>query len=559
MRVVNLTSMPKRKPDLQTGNLSNQQRLAIVHYKDKHPDVSYKAIAKWAKTIFNLSRTPSESTISRCFSRKEELENLTERDKSIRRKRVVVSEELDRALAIWVQQKEQQRLIVTCQLIQEKGMEFGAKLRIPQPLLKFSKGWVHGFCRRHGFRQFKIHGESGAAETHGEEYEAALTHVKSRIQAYDPKDIYNFDESALFYNLSPDKTIAQRQVEGSKKDKTRITIAFTCNADGTDQFEPLFIGHSAKPRCFNKKSGTDLGFWYLNNKRAWMTGEFFDLFLRRFNQHVGRKVLLLIDNAPSHKFKAENYPNVEIVPLPPNTTSKLQPLDAGIIASFKKHYRRYQLRHAINLVDIGRNPYQVSQLEGMRWSRRAWMEIDESVFVNCWRHTCLLVAEHDAMETDDSELTPVDQAFVEEYRDAVDYLGIRNAMPLDNFLNPAEEEEEPHHAYLSDTEILESVQNNGLEEEEEEDSENGTGDYDSTLLTPYHDLTDQDKIHELAKAAIILESLDADGTVTAAAAAIEEIRKAQRNLRWKIREERLAKGRENRVQLKISHFMRVDS
>ena len=43
MRVVNLTSMPKRKPDLQTGNLSNQQRLAIVHYKDKHPDVSYNA------------------------------------------------------------------------------------------------------------------------------------------------------------------------------------------------------------------------------------------------------------------------------------------------------------------------------------------------------------------------------------------------------------------------------------------------------------------------------------------------------------------------------------
>jgi len=79
------------------------------------------------------------------------------------------------------------------------------------------------------------------------------------------------------------------------------------------------------------------------------------------------------------------------------------------------------------------------------------------------------------------------------------------------------------------------------------------------LLAPYHDLTDQDKIHELAKAAIILESLDADGTVTAATAAIEEIRKAQRNLRWKIREERLAKGRENGVQLKIFHFMRVDS
>lgn len=63
----------------------------------------------------------------------------------------------------------------------------------------------------------------------------------------------------------------------------------------------------------------------------------------------------------------------------------------------------------------------------------------------------------------------------------------------------------------------------------------------------------------LAKAAIILESLEADGTVTTAIAAIEEIMKAQRNLRWKIREERLAKSRENGVQLKIFQFMRADS
>src|SRR5438046_3347259 len=104
IRVVNMT---KTKPDLQTGNLSNQQRLAIIHYKDKHPDISHKAIAKQAKTSFNLSRTPSESTISRCFSRKTELENLAQQDKSIHRKRVIVSEELGHALALWVQQKEQ--------------------------------------------------------------------------------------------------------------------------------------------------------------------------------------------------------------------------------------------------------------------------------------------------------------------------------------------------------------------------------------------------------------------------------------------------------------------
>ena len=71
-----------------------------------------------------------------------------------------------------------------------------------------------------------------------------------------------------------------------------------------------------------------------------MTAELFALIMRRFDITMGnlnKKVLLLIDNAPSHKVHSLN--NVEIMTLPPNTTSVYQPLDAGIIAAFKKQYR----------------------------------------------------------------------------------------------------------------------------------------------------------------------------------------------------------------------------
>ena len=34
--------------------------------------------------------------------------------------------------------------------------------------------------------------------------------------------------------------------------------------------------------------------------------------------------------------------------LPPNTTSTLQPMDAGIIMSFKRHYRRYHMNARTN-------------------------------------------------------------------------------------------------------------------------------------------------------------------------------------------------------------------
>src|SRR5208282_2197717 len=107
-----------------------------------------------------------------------------------------------------------------------------------------------------------------------------------------------------------------------------------CNAMGTDRFESLILRHAQKPRCFNWKLGAELGFFYLNNTKAWMTDDFFRQYLQHLNFHVKRRVLLIIDNAPSHIWKTEEFSNLDIITLPPNTTSKLQPLDAGIIAAF---------------------------------------------------------------------------------------------------------------------------------------------------------------------------------------------------------------------------------
>ncbi len=59
-------------------------------------------------------------------------------------------------------------------------------------------------------------------------------------------------------------------------------------------------------------------------------------------QDSSRKVLLLVDNHGSHTVAmrhAKEFPNIRIEALPPNSTSITQPLDAGIIAVFKRRYR----------------------------------------------------------------------------------------------------------------------------------------------------------------------------------------------------------------------------
>ena len=72
-----------------------------------------------------------------------------------------------------------------------------------------------------------------------------------------------------------------------------------------------------------------------------MTGAIFDLWLSEWNRELykqKRKITLLVDNAPGHI--ADDYDNIELVFLLPNTTSKLQPLDQGIISWVKREYRR---------------------------------------------------------------------------------------------------------------------------------------------------------------------------------------------------------------------------
>lgn len=62
-------------------------------------------------------------------------------------------------------------------------------------------------------------------------------------------------------------------------------------------------------------------------------------YLNKLNQLIrrqNRKILLLADNAPTHLMdETIQLSNINVHFLPPNTTAHLQPLDAGIINSFK--------------------------------------------------------------------------------------------------------------------------------------------------------------------------------------------------------------------------------
>ena len=99
------------------------------------------------------------------------------------------------------------------------------------------------------------------------------------------------------------------------------------------------IWKSKNPCCF--KNVKHLPCQYKSQKKNWINSDIFEELVHKLDQKFradDRKIALIIDNCPAHP-SISNLTNVQIVFLPPNTTSILQRMDQGVIRNLKVHYR----------------------------------------------------------------------------------------------------------------------------------------------------------------------------------------------------------------------------
>ena len=157
---------------------------------------------------------------------------------------------------------------------------------------------------------------------------------------YKLEDILNADEFDLFYQCLPSSTchLSREKCFGGKSSKVRLTGMAVTSAAG-ERLEMFVIGKFKKPRCF--KNIKQLPCRYRTQKKSWMTGVLFEEWVRKLDssfQAQNRKAALLIDNFPAHP-EIKNLTNINLIFLPPNTMSVLQPIDQRVIQSLKAHYR----------------------------------------------------------------------------------------------------------------------------------------------------------------------------------------------------------------------------
>jgi hypothetical protein len=121
---------------------------------------------------------------------------------------------LERALNFWVNQVTAAGLNLTETLLKEKAERFATLFGLGKDALQWSNGWVGKFKVRNGIKAFRLHGEanSGPIENLPEERRK----LRELLSEYRTEDIYNADETGLFYRMAPNQTLAKSQTAGKK-------------------------------------------------------------------------------------------------------------------------------------------------------------------------------------------------------------------------------------------------------------------------------------------------------------------------------------------------------
>jgi hypothetical protein len=117
-------------------------------------------------------------------------------------------------LQIWTSQAVAEGIPLTDMILQQKGLEFARMLGV-ESQLKCANGWVYRFKQRNGLQKVNFSGEANSAplETLPEE----RTRLRSLLAKYNKEDIYNADETGLFFRMEPNQTLSTGTIAGHKK------------------------------------------------------------------------------------------------------------------------------------------------------------------------------------------------------------------------------------------------------------------------------------------------------------------------------------------------------
>ncbi|CAM2105334.1 unnamed protein product [Caretta caretta] len=156
---------------------------------------------------------------------------------------------------MWFVQEQQKGIPISGPLIAMQVEKFDRELNDEFSNFKASSGWLWWFQKRHRISQIAVLGEKHSADADAmQPYPVKLREIL-QAEGYSEEQVYNADETGIYYKMLPDKTLAVRteecKKEGYKQAKHHLTSLFCVNATGKHKVKPLCIGKSRMPQCFH--------------------------------------------------------------------------------------------------------------------------------------------------------------------------------------------------------------------------------------------------------------------------------------------------------------------
>ncbi|GJX18630.1 CENP-B homolog protein 2-like protein [Tanacetum coccineum] len=251
--------------------MTDEIRRALCKHNKDNPSLTQKQLQEWVHSNYGLQ--VSQATISNTVKRSLEYLSLAPERGDVKRHKPAKFPDLEKSLYEWILQY-QEHVNMTGELIIEKAKKFMKDMYpVDTPDFTFSIGWLGKFKARYGIKNFRRFGESGSVEMEG--MEDKLKSIRDKVDQFEMKDIFNMDETGLFFRLQPDHSLATMQLEGKKQDKERLTVAICCNEDGSEKLPLWIIGKYAKPRCFKNVNLNSLNCEYRANKKQKTIESFF--------------------------------------------------------------------------------------------------------------------------------------------------------------------------------------------------------------------------------------------------------------------------------------------
>ncbi|EGV62006.1 DDE-domain-containing protein [Yamadazyma tenuis ATCC 10573] len=385
-----------------------KQKIDICLQAEAHPNMTQAELARWAKETFNSPTQPSQTTISRILSSKNDLVASKQTEFTLVRRRKRSNPILRQILTEWVTQSIWEKLPMTTPIIQSTANAIWTRLPVDVKNGDgiFRSKWCYQFTKS---LNINLTGsEEDIAQNFGYklnkiwllddkiELKTYLSNLIAR-DGYGPKDIFTIDEFQLFYSSPLDQifdinSIDKGLKQSSSSTENSLTIMLGTNLDGSEKLTPLIVGKHdkfdvsqssvaslknfhrsyldtsahAQVNLMNKITET-YNIFYKNNINKWITSTIFHNYLltlehKLANNSPGRKILIILDDSSTHRILNLKFNNIKLIYLKNNTNHKSPfnslfngvnfdycPMNFGIVHEFKVLYRLQQYLEMINI------------------------------------------------------------------------------------------------------------------------------------------------------------------------------------------------------------------